>query len=297
MIIKNHDQFSILQQDVDSKYTNLSFRRWLNGNNAIHLISNKQWKYIHYISDNLYDNFILWPDEKYHFIHWEWTNYKDLWDTVDKNKKRSSDYHLSARLKYENSNPKLLLKSDITELLKDKNIAIYTWAWISRWKIYDMNELESKTWINKEFIKNDFKKLIENKDVILGIWDYFTNSFWQSEPNEWHYHIAKICKEKHVILFTENYDKLHQKTLVNPIGNINKSLDNQENQEYFRNLDFIITVWLRKDDRWFLWYYRKLNPNGRIISLNLDKSEYLSDNDYLLKWDLHENLLYIADNI
>lgn len=297
MIIKNHNQFHIPSQEIDSKYADLSFHRWINWNNAIHLKSNSLWKHIHYISDQMHENFILWPDWKYHFIYWEWMNYEDIWVTIDKNKKRDIDYHLWEKLRYENNDPKLLSKNDIIKLLKNKNIAIYTWAWISRWKIYDMNELESKTWINKEFIKNNFENLIQNKAVILDIWNYFINSFYHSNPNEWHHHIAKICKEKHIILFTENYDKLHQKTWINPIKNINKSIDNQDNQEYFRNLDFIITVGLRQDDRWFLWLYKKLNPNGKIISLNLDKSEYLSDNDYLLKWDLHETLLYISNNL
>jgi len=54
---------------------------------------------------------------------------------------------------------------------------------------------------------------------------------------------------------------------------------------YFK--DFL-KVLLSHDDRGFLGWYKKYNPEGTIIALDLGKPSYLSEKDFILKGDIQE---------
>ena len=41
-------------------------------------------------------------------------------------------------------------------------------------------------------------------------------------------------------------------------------------------------------ERRFLKYYKKLNPEGKIISINLQNTDYLSDDDLILIGDVQQ---------
>ncbi len=52
-----------------------------------------------------------------------------------------------------------------------------------------------------------------------------------------------------------------------------------------KKIDLIITVGLQIDESGFLRWYKKHNPRGTIVSINIGCPNYLSDSDFLLQGD------------
>jgi urease accessory protein UreE len=50
----------------------------------------------------------------------------------------------------------------------------------------------------------------------------------------------------------------------------------------------VIAIGLKLDDRGFLGWYKKQNPQGTIIAINLTQPPYLGDEDFLVIGDLQE---------
>ena len=143
-------------------------------------------------------------------------------------------------------------------------------------------------WIEpKQQIDQFMHKFYEEPQKLEKIRKSFFEKMETTEPTLAHYAIEKIAKDINKIVFTENLDFLHQKTWLDPV---------LPNTKYFtdtksiRNIDYIITVWLSCDDRWMLAYIREHNPIMKIISINQEYSNYLSNEDYLLKWDCQKIL-------
>jgi hypothetical protein len=51
-------------------------------------------------------------------------------------------------------------------------------------------------------------------------------------------------------------------------------------------VNVIVCVGLSHDDRGFLAYFKKHNPEGVIIAIDKGNPDYLSNNDYIVREDL-----------
>lgn len=87
------------------------------------------------------------------------------------------------------------------------------------------------------------------------------------------------------MLVTENVDRLHQKSGIEPIvfaGNDRYSGD-AKITEIAQKSNFIVTIGLNSDESRFLKFCKMQNPQGRIISVNLIQTNYLSDEDFYVE--------------
>lgn len=74
---------------------------------------------------------------------------------------------------------------------------------------------------------------------------------------------------------------------MNPIlACLNRYQSNSALKDELLKLDVIVTVGLNSDESGFLAYALLINPKILIISLNLVKTNYLSNNDYWVKGDI-----------
>ena len=62
-------------------------------------------------------------------------------------------------------------------------------------------------------------------------------------------------------------------------------------EEEARAFDWIVCIGLSHDDRGFLAWYKEMNPDGKILSIDINKPSYLGPEDYILNADLQEVLL------
>ncbi|MDR1334944.1 MAG: hypothetical protein LBJ19_01555 [Holosporaceae bacterium] len=87
------------------------------------------------------------------------------------------------------------------------------------------------------------------------------------------------------MLITENLDQLHQKTGLSPLVSAGRDHYSSAMANDIQNINFVITVGLNTDESGFLKWYKANNPRGKIISINLVNTCYLSSNDFFLKGD------------
>ncbi|WCR57911.1 hypothetical protein [Wolbachia endosymbiont of Ctenocephalides felis wCfeJ] len=105
-------------------------------------------------------------------------------------------------------------------------------------------------------------------------------------------------------LVTENLDLLHQRSGIQPLGRIDTAdkmnfswLKKNIKGKHFRRVDFIIATGLNSDEVGLLALYKKHNPKGKIIAMNLVQPNYLGDDDILVAGDLQETLPDLFENL
>jgi NAD-dependent deacetylase len=69
------------------------------------------------------------------------------------------------------------------------------------------------------------------------------------------------------------------------------------NPLWLKDVDIIVCVGLSRDDRGFLAWYKKNNPQGKIIAINQEQPSYLGNEDYLLKGNLQKLVPELEKNI
>ncbi|MBX9805839.1 MAG: hypothetical protein K2Y18_08835 [Alphaproteobacteria bacterium] len=119
------------------------------------------------------------------------------------------------------------------------------------------------------------------------------------EPSVAHTALAKIVLQKNWGLLTQNIDFLHQRTGIDPLNpRLPNWLKDNVTETDLNELDLVITIGLDHDVSGFLGWYKKLNPKGRIISINDKVPSYLDHEGYFLQGDpqilvpqLHKALL------
>lgn len=174
----------------------------------------------------------------------------------------------------------------LVRLLKDKKILFYTGAGVSKGAgIPTMKELDSLMGFEKaqdfaswaSLVLNDPKFLTEN------IKSFHTSCF-TSRPTKAHQAISELALLKNTKIFTENFDHLHQKTGYDatPVSVALRGLD------ALSHVDVIICMGLSRDNKGFLARYKEINPNGKIISIDLKQPSYLGDHDVWFEGDVQE---------
>ncbi|MDR2401981.1 MAG: hypothetical protein LBD32_00745 [Cytophagales bacterium] len=76
---------------------------------------------------------------------------------------------------------------------------------------------------------------------------------------------------------------MHQKTGLSPIVFAAKDGYSRKMVDDVKNTKFVITVGLNTDESGFLKWFKQNNPSGKIVSINLVNTCYLSREDYSLK--------------
>jgi NAD-dependent SIR2 family protein deacetylase len=193
-------------------------------------------------------------------------------------------------------NPQNISERELAEIIKNKRVIFYTGAGISAGSIPSMDQLMNDLKITKETSKKleeYITDLITNSESYINILKNFFDKCENALPSDAHNILARLIQKRGQLLITENLDQLHQKTGLTPIvlaGNDNYSqgeFSERIREEVLRS-DFVITIGLNSDESGFLKFYKKLNPDGKIISINLKNTNYLSDDDFILKEDIQQ---------
>ncbi|MDN5247888.1 MAG: hypothetical protein QWI36_01990 [Wolbachia endosymbiont of Tyrophagus putrescentiae] len=201
--------------------------------------------------------------------------------------------------------PIKLSVSEISELVSNKNVVFYTGAGISALAVPEMNELMSQFGIPHNLNSVDklthiikfIHKVIKEPDKIIIVISNFKEACFYGKPTPAHYAVRDIVLLKNWQLLTENIDLLHQRSGVEPLARIKRTdgidfywLKKNIKSKHLRQIDYIVTVGLNSDEAGFLALYKKYNPQGKIIAMNLIQPNYLNNDDILVLGDVQKNL-------
>lgn len=189
----------------------------------------------------------------------------------------------------------------LAEFLKEKRVLFYTGAGISRAAgVPTMDGLYKAMRIDfSKMIDGFLKDSIENPEKIIKAWKSFAASALESPPTPAHESVKTMAQKLNCQIFTENVDELQEKTGVEPIHLTVRGSWLKENikKEWLKELDVVITVGLGRDDRGFLNWYKKHNPDGIIAAVNSKQPPYLDKKDILLKGDLQRTIPKLEEEI
>jgi NAD-dependent SIR2 family protein deacetylase len=220
------------------------------------------------------------PIRSYNFQYVE--NIKRIFQQF-KNKELKS-YYFETPLKLNSQLPKKINFEELCDLLKNKKFVFYTGAGISAsGKVATMKTLEKslKFYPLKSFIKSLFLK----PKTITDAFENFCKSAIHNPPTLAHFALHKIAQSKSCCILTENVDLLQQRTGSEPIF-MYSDIAHSITQDDLLEVDILICVGLNHDDRGFIAHYKKQNPNGTLIAIDLGMPNYLSDSDFIIQEDL-----------
>lgn len=191
--------------------------------------------------------------------------------------------------------PKRMSCRKLNEIIETRKIIFYTGAGISAEVIPTMNNLMQRLKISKELNKSDnlpryIDDVIANPKKYAEILRDFFDRCENAQPTTAHVQLAKCAKRFGHLLVTENLDQLHQKTGIEltVFGGRDEYSQNSQIEEAIWESDFIVTIGLNSDESGFLKFYKRKNPKGVIISVNLSSTNYLSDNDFFVEGDIQK---------
>ena len=193
---------------------------------------------------------------------------------------------------YELQEGQVVDSAQLAEEIRDKNVVFYTGAAISeKGGVAGMTRLEEQLGIaDKKNWQEAVKHLVRNSEDVGKTWSEFSGAMAENEPTETHRALTRIAEQTDSAVMTENMDLLHERAgtqaihASGPYFRENVSIDN------LKKIDAVVTVGLGYDDRGCLAWYKRHNPNGKIIAINKEKPGYFGKGDLLVKGDLHKNI-------
>jgi NAD-dependent SIR2 family protein deacetylase len=122
--------------------------------------------------------------------------------------------------------------------------------------------------------------VVKNPKKYIQVLDNFFKKCLNAKPTKAHFALHDIILKTWSLLIIENLDLLHQKSGDTPLtrGNFSKS------QMELSKADYVVTIGLASDESTLLNLYKKLNPKGIIIAININEDiDYLSNKDFVLQ--------------
>jgi len=208
--------------------------------------------------------------------------------------------------KKQKKKPQKINVKECAELIKNKKFMFYTGAGISVASAIPMGQQ-----LRRDFLGYDGNKPVDEltrniffapEKVIAGQ-EKFEETFKNATPTKAHYALAEIALKNNAHIMTSNIDRLHKQAGIRswpvmtsyrkkylyfiekpePVSGNYAYL--QANPQWLKDIDFIVCIGMSHDVKGILAWYKKNNPNGRIIAINTDEVKYLDENDYFLQGD------------
>lgn len=196
--------------------------------------------------------------------------------------------------------PQECLLEELAEELAQAKAIFYSGAGLSAAAdIPTIHGLKGQFFIDDGISFNAWIKLIASKDpkvLEARANDFFTRCQLAS-PTPAHLGLKEIIQRLGSPLFTENMDQLHEKSGICPNRISPTLLNAPEPMAAILNFDLVVCIGLSYDHRGFLSWYKALNPNGKIIAINLEAPPYLGDEDRWLKGDAQEIIPQLLDRV
>lgn len=195
------------------------------------------------------------------------------------------------------AHPKQIDQAFFEKILLTKKVLFYTGAGISLASgVPAMNELNALLGLemNEKFVFSLEKAVCSPRFIAEKI-KIFHNACVHSSPTKAHFALRDLCLKNHTRIVTENLDCLHEKTGIFPYRIDPEHLRDEVGAESLAEFDYVICIGLSFDHRGFLGWYKKSNPMGKIISIDVQQPPYLGDEDFWIQADL-QNLLPSLQN-
>jgi len=185
---------------------------------------------------------------------------------------------------------------EVVDVIRNGTAIIYTGAGISvAAGTPDMKSLMAYLGIDRSKSVDEFARTVMfNPNGMRYKLSSLQESFFERTTPA-HESLAKIQQLTGIRIVTENLDMLGEAAGQKLIkrDEINESLSDTKLQQ----LNCIVTVGLRADDSGLLWRFKRVNPEGRIIALNVEPPPYLGEKDYYLEGDAQKTLPSIVELI
>ena len=211
---------------------------------------------------------------------------------------QSGGYYVAEPLKVTNQSPTPLGIDELCYYLRDKNFIFYTGAGISAGgNVATMNDLmqalkvdlNNRSLVSQPFFKEAFLK----PSSLTNAFDQFCKSAIEGEPTPAHRAVHAIAQHQNIAIVTENVDLLQQRAGSKPIMPHPGMCEPDD----VKAVKVIVCIGLSHDDRGFLAYFKKHNPDGVIIAIDKGNPDYLSSNDYIVREDLQIVLPTMAEYV
>lgn len=223
-------------------------------------------------------------------------NTTQTWD-FPLGQENDNDYFFAKPLEFENAQlTELIDEEHLLCILQQSKAVFYTGAGISAPVVPTMSVLLKEAQLapetmGKKAILKPLQSAIKNPKQYRLFMDYFYEAMLYGEPTEAHHAIKNIASLLKCQIFTENLDLLHQRTHIQVLGPLIPSqFFKQYTNADLKDIEVIVCVGLSHDDRGFLAYLKSINPQLRIVAIDLKQPNYLSDKDYWLKADIQKIL-------
>jgi hypothetical protein len=199
-------------------------------------------------------------------------------------------YCVEERRFFEHPNPQPMTEIELAEIISNRNILFYTGAGISVASgIPSMKQLYELLGLNTgvKFIPT---QAFEDPKAFAEKILQFHNACLYSQPTAAHYALKELALSKNIKIVTENLDCLHEYSGILPYRVNAQELRDEVDSTQLKDIEFIICIGLSYDDKGFLGWYKKHNPNGIIISIDIGNPSYLGHEDFILHQDLQSLL-------
>lgn len=204
-----------------------------------------------------------------------------------------NDYFFKKPLKFADANPMCLQFSALCNLLKDKTFVFYTGAGLSAaGNIPTMPVLEKKLKVDRS-AKFLLKAAITDPQSLATAFADFCRLAMNGQPTPAHFALSQIAQARNICILTENIDLLQQRAGCVSIP-IHSDVVYQAETKDFLAVDYLVCVGLSHDDCGFIAHYKAENPHGKIIALDFNVPNYLSNEDYVMQDDLQIVLPLLA---
>jgi NAD-dependent SIR2 family protein deacetylase len=195
--------------------------------------------------------------------------------------------------------PQMMDVQTAAEFIKNNQIIFYTGAGISlASNVNAMAGLMELLNLNPQnSIDHYAHYLSEHESEILCNFADFCNRAFTAKPTIAHKALTDIALSQQTQIMTENFDFLHQRSGILPYCIDANSLRKNVSSQELQSIDAVICIGLSHDDRGFLSWYKKHNPQGIIIAFDIGMPDYLDDEDFLVKGDAQQTISCLRDHL
>lgn len=208
-------------------------------------------------------------------------------------------YLVDERRIFEKSSPQSMTVDDIASIICNYNIIFYTGAGLSVASgVPSMSQLNDLLGLKeKEEFIDSLKHILSQPEKFIEKVSQFHDACFLSPPTEGHKALKKLAVFKNSKIVTENLDCLHEYSGILPYRINAEELREGVDSYQLKQIDYIICIGLSYDDRGFLGWYKRNNPKGKIIAVDLGNPSYLGDEDFIIKEDLQCLIPILANKI
>lgn len=191
-------------------------------------------------------------------------------------------YIVTDRRILKDAHPTQIGQEILEEIIKSEKVLFYTGAGLSlASNVPAMNELYELLGLKEgEKFLFSLEEAIEAPREFAEKIKIFHNACLYSAPTPAHLALKDLSFYQNTRIITENLDCLHEASGIFPYRIDANHLREEIGGQSLNQFDYVICIGLSFDDRGFLGWYKKQNPQGKIVAVDIYQPSYLGDEDF-----------------